>query len=51
MPRPYTRPTLDPELRAELDEILGEELDRVLKVAGSPIPARTGSAPQASADS
>ncbi len=51
MPRPYTRPTLDPGLRAELDELLGGELDRVLKVAGSSVPARTGSAPQASAAS
>lgn len=51
MPRPYSRPILDPGLRAELDEVLGGELDRVLKVAGSSVPGRSASAPQASAAS
>lgn len=49
--RPYTRPALDPRLRAKLDEVLGGELEGALRIGGGCEPGSPGGAPQASAAS
>lgn len=45
LPRPYTRPILDRELRAELDQLLGAELEGALRMAGSSEERRAAARP------
>ena len=51
LPRPNQRPTLDPALRQELNEVLGEELEGALRMASSSDAAPAGADGQASATS